>query len=1002
MPVRCTSPAFVGRERELAALTTALDDAAAGAGTVAVVSGEAGVGKTRLVDELLARAAAEGTRTVVGGCLQLGDAGLPLSPVIDVLRTLLAQPDADAVVGPATSVLATLLPDLGPPTAADTSTARLHEAVLGVVQRAARPGPMVVVLEDLHWADRSTLDLVAVLSRAVRRMPVLMVLTYRADEVHRRHPLRAVLSEAERSRGAVRLPLDRFDEAELAALLTGIRGTAPDRELLDVVRRWSEGNAFLAEEVVAMLADDPSALPRSLTTSLGDLLLTRVDRLGPAARRVVELTAVAGGRVPHRLLGAVDDSPDPELLTALREAVEAAVLVPDEPGAGYAFRHALVREAVYDDALPGERVRLHRRIAEVLARDPGLMSGAGPSELAHHWYAAHDLPRALAASLAAADVVEAAYGHAEALALRSRALELWPQVPADERPAGIDHLGVLEAAARAAHAAGDVERALGLAAAGLEEAGDADPVRVALLLERKAKMLSDLGRPDDVEELERAVRLLGDTPSPERALVLGSLAAALMLQSRFEESVRVADVAVTAASRAGAFDAKVHALSTLGTDLVSLGRVDEGLARLREAVSTARTTPDAHNLVRSLVNLSDALEGVGQYAEAVTVAAEGHVEVRRVGQLRGSGAFVVGNQAFPLFALGRWDEAEQLVREALELQPVGVPDVILRLAVAEVDVARGRWDDALEHLAAASTNLSSGYAGGQYRFPLRRLRAEALAGRGDLDAALEVVDDVLRSDVQAGDNRHLWPLLATAARLAADAVQAARDRAADTASAATRLGVVADHAARLPAPVRPSQAWREETGAELERGEGSATAARWLAVADAWAEVGWPQRRAEALLRAAEAGASADRTAAAQWFGEALQAFERLGAAPAIERAGALARRARFESVPAQRDPQEPTSASPLDQWHLTPRETDVLRLVAEGRTNGQIGAELFISTKTASVHVSNLLAKLGVASRVEAAALAHRLRVFEPTSAPAGPRVSGPGTARTAASPRA
>jgi predicted ATPase len=266
-------------------MLAALESAMAAEPAVVILGGEAGVGKTRLVGEAAARAREAGARVLTGGCIELGGAGLPLSPVVDALRSLVRTVDADELeplLGPARDELARLLPELAPDRASlapvsEEGSARLLELVFGVIQRLAAEGPLMLVIEDLHWADRSTLDLVALLVRALRGVRVLLVVTFRSDELHRGHSLRPLLTGWERVRSVRRLELQRFSREETARQLEAIVGAPPERSTLDLLYERSEGNAFLIEEILGALQEGAS--PDALPMTLRDVLLVRAERL---------------------------------------------------------------------------------------------------------------------------------------------------------------------------------------------------------------------------------------------------------------------------------------------------------------------------------------------------------------------------------------------------------------------------------------------------------------------------------------------------------------------------------------------------------------------------------------------------------------------------------------------------------------------------------------------------------------------------------------------------
>jgi len=509
-----TSPTFVGRAAESARLAEARDRAAAGTPTVVVVGGEAGVGKSRLVGELVASSRAAGAAVLTGGCVELGGEGLPFAPVVEALRMLARGLDgselATAVPEPAKAELARLLPELGQQPAGGpeppwldlgSAQGRLFELLLGLLERLADRRPTILVVEDLHWADRSTRNLLAYLVRNLRHGRLLLLLTYRSDELHRRHPLRPLLAELDRDRRVERLELGRFDLGEVAAQLTGILGVAPATRLVERVHARSDGNAFFVEELAAAgsAGGASAALARGAPAfgGLRDTVLARIEPLPESTRMLLRVVAAAGGRVERELLAEVAGLPAPELLAGLRAAVAERVLLVDAHDGTYGFRHALVKEAV-DSGL------LHGRLAGALsARGAGLRQahaghpGADPAlaaELAWHWYAAHDLARALPAAVEAGLAAERSYAFAEAQHHFERALELWERAPA--APTGLDRVELLGRAAEAAANAGGTERAISLVRGALAEVDPAgDPLRAGLLTRRLAQYLRIAGRP---------------------------------------------------------------------------------------------------------------------------------------------------------------------------------------------------------------------------------------------------------------------------------------------------------------------------------------------------------------------------------------------------------------------------------------------------------------------------------------------------------------------------
>ncbi len=961
MSFRVTCPVVVGRDDELRRIEGAVLEAVEGRPVVAIVSGEAGVGKTRLVEAAVEGARAAGARVLVGACVELGGEGLPFAPIADAVRALARELDPaelDEVLGAARPELARLLPELArtPPDRPEGGLAlsRFFELYLGVVARLAAQRPLVLVIEDLHWADSSTLSLVAFLARSLRADPVLMILTYRSDELDRRHRLRPVLAELERLRRALRISLDRFDRAAVAQQLSGILGSPADDGVVEQVFAWSEGNAFLTEEVLELLRANGS-----LTASLRNVLLERVERLSPLAQRIVQVAAVAGQRVRHDLLAEVSGLDVADLSTALREAVDNHVLTVDDGGRGYAFRHVLTREAVYDEALPGELMPLHGAYARALSTDPSLAEGFPAAGEAFHWFAAHDLPRALPAAVEAARQAAAVHAYAEAGQHLRRALEIWPRIADGEQRTGLDHVALLDLACRMTGQAGDESRALGYASqaiAEMEASPDPPPQRLALLLERRATLRFSLGHPQAREDLERAVTLLpGDRPTSQLAGVLCQLAR-LGLNADFAGGDRVAREAVRVARATDSPHHVASALTTLGAFSAYSGDIDEGQAVLHEALALAADLGDDDVSMRAYINLSDVLGLSGRHDEAIAVAVEGMAFAERVGLSRSRGAFLSGNLAESLIRLGRWDDARRHAETGLSLDPAGVHAATLHSVLAELEVYQGHDEAYARHASAIGGLAPLADLGPQYLLPMTYLFAATLRSSGDLAgarAAIESVPEAALLDMP----RYAWQLVWLRHRLDVEQGLTPSDGPVVERLSAVAVGypAVTAHRAMALAEIAPERL------------------AGWREAVECWRAAQEPYPLAQSLLRLAEAAlVDGDRDVAASAVVEAAGLATALQAVPLLTEIETLGRRARLP-LHALRSPAAPDERIPA----LTARELDVLRLVAEGRSNSQIAGTLFISPKTVSVHVSNVLAKLGVSGRGEAAAVAYRAGVL-------------------------
>ena len=989
------SPVFIGRKDELAALAQLLDRARAKDTGFALISGEAGVGKTRLVRELADRAADLGFLVLTGQCVELGAEGLPLAPLVDALRTLVRtmRPDALAdVLGPAAEGLARLLPELAPgpavgPAAVELQKAQLLEHVLGALGRLGEERPVLLVIEDLHWADQSTLDLMAFLIRSLRDARVLLAITYRSDELHRRHPLRPLLTAWERMRTVDRVELDRFDRGEVAAQLTAILGDGPAPAVADAVFDRSGGNAYLVEELAGLVRNDRDL--DELSPSLLDVLLSRVDALSADAQKLLRTACVAGRAVSDRLLATVAGFAEAELYATLRETVDNHLLIVDPSGYGYTFRHALTRDAVYEDMLPGERVRLHAAYGEALAADPHLASDPGtlPATIAHHWYAALDLPRALPATIDAARAALTSYGPAEALRHLERALEIWPRVPDAEERTGLDQIEVSRLAADAAYRSGALDRARSLIADALAQLpAEANPERRALLLERSAIIVRDQGESADAAAtLREALALLPDDGvTRARAQVLATLAGALMRADEMPQSIEVARLAIDAARSIGATDLEVDASITLGA-LAYTDGAEAGLEWLREGLrlALAFSVDNPWPALRGYVNYSDTLEMFGRHAEAAEVAGEGIKLAVRFGVVRTLGSYLIGNRAEPLLRLGQWDEVDQMTAEALRALPEGVFAGTLHQIRAELAAMRGRYDEASRELKNVRRSIGA-MVDAQFTLPFRYLSAMVALGTEDLAAAREAVTDAL-GGIFPWMPRYCWPVLWLGMRVEADEATRFRDRREDVpAWIAGRCDQIARVAASLITPSPSAVGYQALVAAELARAAGTDSAAIWSDAAEAWRRAEEPYPLSYALVRLAEVhSAAGDRDEAVKAVQQAHPLAEKLGAAPITGEAAALARRIRLPleagaaaEATAAPGGHQPKPADELARFGLTDREREVLLLVAAGRSNPEIARELFISAKTASVHVSNILAKLGVSGRVEAAAVVHRLGV--------------------------
>jgi DNA-binding CsgD family transcriptional regulator/tetratricopeptide (TPR) repeat protein len=983
-----TTTSFVGRAEELDRLLRLLERAERGRPAVGLIAGDAGVGKTRLLDELAARAEAAGVRVLVGGCMEAGDVGLPYVPFIDAFRDLGTRPGETGVAAP----LAAAVPSLGrllPEPATDAGPApppgdgfervQLFDGVLSLLARLSELTPLLLVIEDLHWADRSTRDLLAFLIRTLRGGRVALVASYRSDELNRRHPLRPLLAELVRVPDLERIDLAPFGRAELAEHLQAVAGQPVSPAVVDRILARSEGNAFFAEELVAAGAIRADiALPEALA----DVLLGRIETLSDLAQEVLKVAAVAGRRVGHQLLVAASGMPEAEVERGLRDAIAGQVLVVSAATESYRFRHALLQEAVYADLLPGERTRLHATYARLLAaadRDPAGGDGSA-AELAWHCLASHDLPGGLAALVRAADHAATVFAPSEAFRHLTQALELWSRVPDAAAVAGVDRVEVLVRAAEAASHSGEFRQSVGLAREAVEAIDDqAEPLRAAMAYDRLSSYLLDVEPEMDLarvrEEIlaasQRAVELVpAEPPTPLRASVAAGLARSLIVARDYEEARRRGDEALAVARAAGSVGEEARALVIVSILELRFGDVAAARELLRDADRAAAAARNRPLELQARHALGAYELDLGNLA-AASAALDQATELAEDSGLTWSGYGIDSRvlRCIVHYSAGSWDEAERVAATADERRPA------VSAAALYVEVGRGRpaAEARLARLAPYRKNdpYVAYLAGG--------CEADLARWQGRPERSSELARETLTTQEEAGAPWVLSAIWPAALALAAEADLAERARAAgDQATVKEHLAIGEDLLARARDALRRARdlgrqvgpealAWLARAEAEWTRVEGRPDPARWAAAADAFG-YGYLYEEARCRWRLAEALlGEGDREAAAGAARAAHEIAGRLGAGPLLAEVEALARRGRLDL--GVQPPRQPG-----DVAGLTPRELEVLRLVAAGRSNGQIAEALFISRKTASVHVSNILAKLGVHTRTEAAAAAHRM----------------------------
>ncbi|MFF4411174.1 AAA family ATPase [Streptosporangium sp. NPDC001559] len=907
-----SSGVLIGRSSELGSLAGLLRAASEGLAGVALVGGDAGIGKTRLVTELAEQARRDGFAVLVGQCAELGDA-LPYLPLADALRGAPAELRAEIDARP---VLGRLLPggtDPGTESASGLTQQRLFGSMLGFL--AVRP--MLLVLEDLHWADRSTRDLLVFLSRMLQTERVLLVGTYRTDDLHRRHPLRRVLAELRLLPSVASVELTPLDRAEMADYLAALGGT--DARVMDEVAERAEGNPFYGAELLEAVTEGSS-----MTDDLAGLLLSRAEVLSDEAQRVLRGAAVAGRRVDHDLLQEASGLPDLAFDEAMREIVSRGLLRPDGEY-GYAFRHALLQEAVYTDLLPGERIRLHSEFARLLTARQG-----AAAELAYHYLAGHDLAEGLSASVEAGRRAERLGAPAEAHRHFEQALGLWDRVPDAEQRAGTDRVRLTLRTAAVAADMGDNHRAIA-------QLRSLTPS--AEIYERLAYYLYDS---DDVQGAVAAARAAVDTAppdSPDLARALATLSRTLTWPPRPAEVKVLAERALKVARATGTSDAEKGAILVLAICAEYEGDI-EGAEKLLDSV-VLRDSGDLAMDLRALFHHARTRYERGLMASAAETAERGV----RLAERTGLSWSTYGTDLRFLWLLvhyssGEWTRAAEMAA-GFGARVGRVAEAVLSSFALFVEVASGA-----PQIERRLAWLRPFWSDPLVAYMSRGLAAEHALWQGDPELALEhataVLDTIDPADLGA------IRIIAVALWALADL---GRTEGADELLARARGVVRAGMGTE-------GHGWMARAEAEWHRANGRFDVEAWRRVVEIFdpafvyetARARW--RLAEALL------ASGDRAAALEEWRLAVETADSLGAKPLAKALAELGQRARF--VTAQ-------------QGLLTSREQEVLALVAEGLPNREIGERLFIAQKTVSVHVSNILGKLGVSSRTHAAALARK-----------------------------
>jgi DNA-binding CsgD family transcriptional regulator/tetratricopeptide (TPR) repeat protein len=1007
-----TSPVMYGRDADSARINDALEALAKGQPSLVLISGEAGIGKTRLIDEALEGAGAS-IRVLRGECLALG-AGIPYLPFAEILRDLVRQvpgPTLSRIIGPTRAELARFLPEAalaggGKPEAAPAAVRsdelerlRLYEAFLRVAERIATEEPTVFVIEDVQWIDRASLELLSFLAHGLRQVDQAgLIVSVRPEETEEKEQVLTLLAELSRSGNAERIELRPLDAEATQRVAAAILGGQPPPPLMRQIHERSDGNPLFVEELLAasQRADADGHLPPKLR----DLLAARLAQVPADVLEVLRVAAAVGRSIDDRLFTRASELDENQVRRAVRTAVDDHILVRGETGVGmgarpgYRFRHEILRALVASQLLPDEAQRIHAAYAKALSEEPAGSRSA--TEIANHWDAAGEPELALPAHVEAGRAAVAALAFGQARDHYDRALELWAHVADALDVAGLSRSDLLGDAASAAARAGAFDHAIELTRALIADPDLLDTDTYELARSSLRWYLWESGDLDRaLSEAEAVVANDSGMPDRWRANGHAHMAALLLYEQRTDEAEQRAIQAGELARSAGAIEEQILAEGVLGWCLLLKGDVDAGLAAIRrtlvaasasEGISLEGRYPVGAALAHS--QLAVALELVGRLEEAHEVAVAGAVVASEQGVGRTFGSVLQASAARALYKLGRWDEAAETVEAALGEGAVGSGRISLLAVRALLATAQGRAQEAEGVLAEAESLINETTpldvrrwltAAGVELSIWRHEPVAALARMAFLGEDPETPAIVAPGGQPAMLDASLPYLLALGARACADA--ALEERAAGSEPGFSAMAEIQLQNAIVRARKRKALAevWAGDLAmarAELERGTSAEPKARvrgWRTAVERLS--GRPYSAAYARWRLAEAQLSMrdGRDAATPNVEAAMTAAATLGAEPLGEELRGLARRARLSLLSTSDDGVEERRETERP-YGLTAREAEVLALVADGLSNQEIAERLFISPKTASVHVSNIYGKLGVESRVAAATIAHDL----------------------------
>jgi ATP/maltotriose-dependent transcriptional regulator MalT len=973
---RALAPSMIGRREQLRELESYLQAVRGGAGQVVFLAGEAGVGKTRLIREFAAAARGRGGVAILEGRCYDEDPAMPYGPFVDAIRVAVRESGPEVVAqacDPWTDDLVRLLPELeavAPATLASDDPQiqkrRLFEAIYSLIRPHDPEICRVVVLEDFHWSDQTSQELVHYLARAIARDRLLLIVTYRTDELHRRHPLTHLIAQLTRDRLFQTIRLAPLTPDELASMLEATLEQPLPGPFVETLYERTGGNPFFAEELLKSLieSDQLDALigaaqqgrshnHLAIPLSIKDTILDRAADLDSTTAEVLTYAAVIGRRFDFDLLLRLTGLAEAALLRAVERLVERQLVVEDTDGPDdrYSFRHALTREAVYGDLLGRERRMKHR---EVLAALEELYAGRNDEvidQLAYHSLQGRELERAARYARLAGERAAQMYAYREAVAQYEAALDLLDADDPRERAELFARLG------HTAYLLGDFNRcarAWREAQRLYEELDDRrQSAELARWLGRIAWERGDAQAA--FAHTRAAIEILeAEPPGRELAMAYSALSQLYMVSSQVDESIAWGEKALRLADEFGDVGVKTHALNNIGVSLIERGEAARGLACLERSLELAKQHGMLLDELRAYLNFSANLFGMGQFKRAAELLREAtdraqqvHVELYTAEMLAMLGQVEM--------RLGHWDRTRELFEwlsrhgAARQLNDEECFPLIGELLMGELLLRQGQLDEArrlLEGHLSSPERREDTHA----RQPLYASLVRVYLALGNIDQAVALLEQRLD---HGGAKLHAKGQELLIAGVEAYLQAGRADRARDLLTSLAALGGTGENSLIA--------AWLEDGRGLLAAHEGRHVDAakhfqqareRWRAMEAPFEEARSCGRRAESLLRL---GHSAARDEALRDLALARAIFERLGAARELAAVEAQGRR----------------QAPALRRGELTARERQVIALIAQGLSNRAIAEALVISEKTAEVHVGNILGKLGFSSRTQAAAYA-------------------------------